>query len=132
MQCKTIFFCQGILDRLADANIILFVTLGDGSGDFDEILSSSEKIPLTTNSSMSIANADINNDLIPELYVTQITIGEGAGFARNMIQSVEVCDTLSAQQKLDCQKDMRLNEIEMVVVTDRHQQRQPFRSRNRQ
>jgi hypothetical protein len=59
---------------------------------------------------MSIANADIDNDLILELYITQITIGEGAGFARNMIQSIEVCDMYSDQQRSDCLIEMTLNE----------------------
>jgi len=87
-----------------------FYYLGDGAGGFSEILSSGNKILHTTNSTMSIANADINNDLIPELYVAQITVGEGAGFARNMIRSTEICDDLAGQERRDCRLDMRLNE----------------------
>ncbi len=47
--------------------------LGDGGGRFDLIMSGDETIPHSTHSTMSIDSADIDNDLVPEFYLTQVT-----------------------------------------------------------
>jgi uncharacterized membrane protein YraQ (UPF0718 family) len=84
---------------------------GDGTGEFTEITAADAIIPHTTDSTMSIASADINNDLIPELYLAQITTGIGAGFAEEMQPSETVCDDFKNKDALrQCLDQLTLNE----------------------
>ncbi|RMD65044.1 MAG: hypothetical protein D6826_00995, partial [Alphaproteobacteria bacterium] len=83
---------------------------GDGQGNFREIDKESGIVPHSTTSSMSIANADIDNDLVPELYIAQIAKGEGAGFAKKMADAVKGCEDLAETAARErCIETMTLN-----------------------
>lgn len=103
---------DGALDLIVgnDFGVSDFYYLGDGQGNFKEILKGSGVVPHTTSSTMSIASADVNNDLIPELYMAQIAPGEGAGFAEKMLRANEICVELTDQAAFDrCVDQMTMN-----------------------
>ncbi len=57
--------------------------LGDGKGGMRTIKRSDGIIPLTTTTTMSMKTADINNDLVPEIYVSQIA-GRAEGISKKL------------------------------------------------
>ena len=81
----TDFNGDGALDLIVgnDFGVSDSYYLGDGQGGFKEILKGAGVVPHTSTSTMSVVSADVNNDLVPELYVAQIAPGEGANFADN-------------------------------------------------
>ncbi len=83
---------------------------GDGNGGLEEIVASDGVIPHTISSSMSIASADLDNDLKPEIYLGQITTGVGAGFARQMRTPDAECDYLADDaERGRCLEFMEIN-----------------------
>lgn len=68
-------------------------------------------IPHAGWTTMSVHSADIDNDLQPEVYVAQITPGEGASFARSVVRSTEICADLPILAwPGDCEQLLDLNE----------------------
>jgi len=57
--------------------------LGDGKGGMQRIKRSDGIIPLTTTTTMSMKTADIDNDLVPEIYVSQIA-GRAEGISKKL------------------------------------------------
>ena len=108
----TDFNGDGALDLIVgnDFGVSDSYYLGDGQGGFKEILKGAGVVPHTSTSTMSVVSADVNNDLVPELYVAQIAPGEGANFADKMLRSDEICDDLNDQAALDrCVEQMTMN-----------------------
>jgi uncharacterized membrane protein YraQ (UPF0718 family) len=58
--------------------------LGDGKGKLRLVTAADQLIPLTTETTMSIASADLDNDLVPEIFLAQVTgRGTQGGHARS-------------------------------------------------
>lgn len=57
--------------------------LGDGKGSFRRIKSTDGIIPVTTTTSMSVKTADLDNDLLPEIYISQIA-GRADGISEKL------------------------------------------------
>lgn len=77
--------------------------VGDGRGGFQSILKDDGVIPYTTYSTMSFATADINNDLIPELFAGQVSRGGRA----EALPPEEACSEITdAQENQTCMQNM--------------------------
>lgn len=69
---------------------------GDGHGELDLVSNDDGIIPVTPYSTMSIDAADINNDLRPDIYLSQITGGAPGQRERLSLRSVSAaCDEYS-------------------------------------
>lgn len=82
--------------------------LGDGAGRFEQIKRGDGLIPNTTTTTMSIKNNDLDNNLIPEIYIAQIA-GRSSGISERLqMQPIEqYCDRIErAEDKAKCQKNM--------------------------
>src|SRR5262249_18013605 len=77
-------------DRAPDAYY-----LGKGDGAFRQITRSDRVVPHSTGTTMSIASGDTNNDLLPEIYVGQITGLHGKANGTFRDASSDVCDEIS-------------------------------------
>lgn len=83
---------------------------GDGTGAFHKITTDAGIIPHTTRTTMSIASADLDNDLKPELLLAQTSKGEGANFSHWVVNSREVCEDLEAPAAVDqCVAERKLH-----------------------
>lgn len=79
--------------------------------DFELVSAKTGFIPHAGWTTMSVHSADIDNDLQPEVYVAQITPGEGASFARSVVRSTEICaDLPNLAWPGDCEQQLGLNE----------------------
>ena len=58
--------------------------LGQKKGQFNKIRNQDKVIPLTTQNTMSIDTGDINNDLIPEIYLANIGMSRGLDVVSNI------------------------------------------------
>ncbi len=82
---------------------------GDGKGNFDEIVYGTGVIPHTTDSTMSVHTADIDNDLVPEIYLDQIARG-GINYESLMKPAEELCaDLTDVADRNECETERRLN-----------------------
>jgi len=54
---------------------------------------------------MSIATGDLDNDLVPEIYLAQVAFGTGEGFTAQTIPNVEVCHDLPDDARRTACKD---------------------------
>ena len=77
--------------------------LGDGSGGFDLLSKSDKIIPHSTRQTMSVTSGDINNDLVPEIYLAAV------GLPNRQNHSVEeVCEQFSdADERKRCSQRVR-------------------------
>ncbi len=101
-----------------DGNLDLFMTdefwqpdniyRGDGQGGFEQIGAEDGIFPHTTQSTMSITSADLNNDLRPELFFSQITgRSTNTGSPRSATGS-QLCESLSNSDDIEeCLVDTR-------------------------
>lgn len=83
---------------------------GDGTGNFNQVLKSQNIIPFTTTTTMAIKNHDLNNDLIPEIYLAQIA-GRASGISDrlNMRDIDKYCDDIvRLTDKETCLKNMAI------------------------
>lgn len=76
---------DGNLDLLEanDFDLPDYFYLGNGKGGMRPIKRSDGIIPLTTTTTMSMKTADIDNDLVPEIYVSQIA-GRAEGISKKL------------------------------------------------
>ena len=82
--------------------------LGDGTGKFRRIGNNEGIIPVTTTSTMSMKTADLDNDLIPEIYISQIA-GRAEGISKKLkFLPIElICaDISNADDRARCQKNI--------------------------
>ncbi len=82
--------------------------LGDGKGAMRRIKRSDGIIPLSTTTTMSMKTADIDNDLVPEIYVSQIA-GRAEGISKKLkFQQIEFycLDIENKQDRKNCQITM--------------------------
>lgn len=81
---------------------------GDGTGNLTQIKKQDDIIPLTTTTTMAIKNHDLDNDLVPEIYLAQIA-GRSSGISDrlNMQPIEQYCDNIERDQdKQICQDNM--------------------------
>ncbi|MEM9485179.1 MAG: FG-GAP-like repeat-containing protein [Cyanobacteria bacterium P01_F01_bin.116] len=64
-----------------------FYYLGDGQGNFRELTPADNLIPSSTQWTMSLTTADLNNDLTPEIYAAHISQAEDEVFSPEQICS---------------------------------------------
>lgn len=89
----------GSEDRAPD-----YYYFGDGKGNFRQITRDSGIIPHSAATTMSIASADINNDLLPEIYVGQINSYPKGGRKSRQV-GPELCDEIrTPEQRTSCQE----------------------------
>ncbi len=83
---------------------------GGGEGGFERIRRDDGIIPLTTNTTMAIKSHDLDNDLVPEIYLAQIA-GRSSGISERLkMQPIErYCDTIErASDREICAKNMAI------------------------
>ena len=95
--------------------------LGDGNGAFREIVREDGTIPVTTWFTMSIDTADINNDLIMDLYIVGIAAGgTGKGAQIKVRSSREYCrDLVDQTHRAACARNMSTRKFYHFVKTHR-------------
>ncbi len=82
---------------------------GDGTGALEAIRANSNLVPHTTETTMSIASADLDNDLRTDLYFTQVTGRSTNTDHVRQVDPVDVCDALSDEElKAKCVEETRL------------------------
>jgi hypothetical protein len=82
--------------------------LGDGKGKFSRITNKKGIIPVTATSTMSMKTADLDNDLMPEIYVSQIA-GRAEGISKKLkfLPIDLICaDISNADDRARCQKNI--------------------------
>lgn len=82
---------------------------GDGKGGFKEIARADGLVPISTNTTMSMDTADIDNDLDLDIYIAQIAAGTSGTNARLRSRTHDhYCDDIAAgAHKTACEKNMR-------------------------
>ncbi len=79
--------------------------IGNGDGSFQRITRDDGLIPHSTRTTMSVASADINNDLLPEIYVGQISGNSGGDRIKNWRVGPEVCrEIVHPEHKKVCEE----------------------------
>ncbi len=100
-------------------------SFGDGRGGFRQIKSADKIIPHSTTTSMSVKTADLDNDLLPEIYVSQIA-GRADGISEKLkLKPAEsYCDDIkhdgdkrACQQNIDVKSWYKLGGRK-VAITD--------------
>jgi uncharacterized membrane protein YraQ (UPF0718 family) len=82
--------------------------LGDGTGRLDVLTREDDLVPHSTWSTMSLASGDIDNDLVPELYVGQITGFSGNGAVDRRGIDPATCREFRSEEDMSrCESVMR-------------------------
>jgi hypothetical protein len=83
-------------------------SLGDGKGNFHRIKAADGIIPVTTTTSMSVKTADLDNDLLPEIYISQIAgRADGISDKLKLRPLAEYCDAIRhSGDKRRCQENI--------------------------
>lgn len=77
--------------------------LGTGKGSLKQIRRDDQIIPHTTTTTMTVHVADLDNDLVPEMYIGEISRGPGVKFFEQMRDAEIVCDeVVDAAEKKTC------------------------------
>ena len=98
-----------------------FFFLGDAQGGFRPIVRAQGLIPHTTSSTMSIASADVNNDLLPEIYLGQITeITEKSKHLSRPTGAQTCQEIMDAGQRSKCEQVMQMHQILPSQVNKRN------------
>jgi len=82
--------------------------VGDGEGGFRWIRFQEGVIPISTYTTMSMKTADLDNDLIPEIYISQIA-GRADGISKKLkLRPIELycSDIQNAEDRSRCQANM--------------------------
>lgn len=84
---------DGYLDLLVGNDLTPpdYFYLGTGDGTLQQVTRADGMIPHSTHATMSMASADINNDLVPELYIGQISPPDG-----RQISPTQLCKDVEA------------------------------------
>jgi uncharacterized membrane protein YraQ (UPF0718 family) len=98
--------------------------LGDGTGGFERLERDNGLIPHSTWSTMTLASADIDNDLVPELYIGQITGFSGNNAIHRRGIEPETCSELGASEEAERCRDALA--IQRTIVRGRSA-KDPFR-----
>ena len=92
--------------------------LGAGNGSFRPITRDAGIIPFGAGSTMSVASADINNDLLPEIYIGQIT---GAPSDKHRDVGPAICDEIvQPGHKKNCLAIMKVHQGMPSQVRKQH------------
>ncbi len=92
--------------------------LGKAGGAFEKISKKSGVIPVSTKTTMSFDSADINNDLLPDIYIAQITgeFGKGESVKRRRFSSY--CNNISDNEsRRACRDNISLKDILSLIKT---------------
>jgi len=82
---------------------------GDGTGALSVIKAESGLVPHTTETTMSIASADLDNDLKTDLYFTQVTGRSTNTEHVRQVEPLRVCDALADEElRNKCLEETRL------------------------
>lgn len=83
--------------------------IGDGKGSFRELMKKDGVIPVSTSTTMSVDTADINNDLVPEIFLAQIAArASGKSTQIPTVPANEYCrDIADKKEQNKCQQNMR-------------------------
>lgn len=83
---------------------------GNGDGTFRQITRDAGIIPHSTGSTMSVASADLDNDLRPEIYLGQITASPPKGMSKPGEVGPGLCDEIvRPEHKNSCQEMMAVH-----------------------
>lgn len=103
---------DGPLDLLVGNDFELpdYIYYGDGNGGFDSITRDQDRVPHTTNTTMSIRTADLHNDGTPELYFAQIAGRSSGVSAKLKMQRLDAyCDRIERDDdRALCQRNMEI------------------------
>ncbi len=84
--------------------------VGAGDGTFRIITPEENIFPYTTHDTMSISSADINNDLVPEIYVAELSYYRDTN-TFNTFSALDACKKMDPDLKKDCQKNAGVQKI---------------------
>lgn len=103
---------NGTLDLLVGNDFVQpdIFYLGDGKGGFTQIHPDDGIIPQSTTTTMAMKTGDLDNDLIPEIYIAQIS-GRADGFGdRMMLKSANLyCSSIDfADDRVSCDANVDL------------------------
>jgi len=85
---------------------------GDGKGGFEPVKRSEGIIPATTRATMSFASADLDNDLVPEMYIGGVARYDDRDKAHPRVDPRAACAELEIDaRRAKCEDDMRLREV---------------------
>ena len=110
----TDFNSDGFLDIVVgnDFSSSDYFMRGDGTGHFTTVQRSDGMIPTTTLHTMSIASADLDNDLRPEMYLGAIARYSDKDKAHPIKDPPAICDELaSSTQRATCSADMAARQL---------------------
>ena len=80
---------------------------GNGQGDFRPIIRDEGIIPHSTNWTMSLATADINNDLVPEIYSAHLSRDHHV----TILSASEICaEIIDGAEKQQCEEMIELRD----------------------
>ncbi len=94
--------------------------IGNGDGSFRMVSSDEGMFPYSTYDTMSIASADINNDLQPEIYVAEISYYDHHKKFTNLLPE-EACDQMRDDLRESCHENVRIQ----TLFTDIKQKKRP-------
>ncbi len=103
------FTNDGILDMAVgnDFGAPDYFYIGKGDGSFKMITKQDGIFPHSTYDTMSIASADINNDLIPEIYVAEIAYYDHHEKFTNLLPE-EACSELQPELVSSCLRNVKI------------------------
>jgi len=106
------FTNDGVLDIAVgnDFGAPDFFYTGKGDGTFKMITSSENIFPYSTYDTMSVASADINNDLVQEIYIAEIAYYDHHQVHTNMLPE-EACKELPTDQQKTCIKNFDIQTL---------------------
>ena len=85
---------------------------GDGKGAFTRIRRADNIIPFTTTTTMAVKNNDLNNDLLPEIYIAQI-----AGRSSDISERLNMRPIELYCSEVEREEDRRVCEKNMAIKT---------------
>jgi hypothetical protein len=85
---------------------------GDGKGGFVSVTRSAGIVPATTLATMGFASADLDNDLVPELYIAGIARYADSDKQHPRVDPKVVCAELEIDaRRTECERDMRTRSV---------------------
>ena len=107
---------DGNLDLIIgnDIEIPDYYYFGDGRGNFKMLTKNDNFLPYSTLTTMSIATADVDNDLVPEIYLGQVSRREKMrmeGHTRQILPKERCTELTDEKKRKDCEKFYEFIEV---------------------